>query len=60
MSKLSRIVYHVDMNSHLVSIHGMKTVYTAVADPGEGPGGLPPLLSQGLDERPSLPPPPPI
>ena len=57
MSKLSRIVYHVDMNSHLVSIHGMKTVYTAVADPGEGLGDLPPLSSQDLDER---PPPPPI
>ena len=42
MSKLSRIVYHVDMNSHPVSIHGMKTVYTAVADPGEGHGRPPP------------------
>ena len=35
----------------------MKTVYTAVADPGQGPRGPSPLLSQGLDER-RLPPPP--
>ena len=32
-------------------------VLTAVADPGEGPGGPDPPLSQGLDDRP-LPPPP--
>ena len=31
--------------------YGMKTVYTAVADPGDVHGGPAPLLSQGLDER---------
>ena len=29
-ANIDRIVYHVDMNSHAVSIHGMKTVYTAI------------------------------
>ena len=56
MSKLSRIVYHVDMNSHPVSIHGMKTVYTAVADPGEGHGRPPPShLRVWMNAPPPLP-----
>ena len=44
-ANISRIVYHVDMSSHAVSIHGMKTVYTAVADQGSGPGPRPSLIS---------------
>ena len=46
------------MNSHPVSIHGMKTVYTAVADPGQGPGGLPPsYLRVSMNAASPAPPP---
>ena len=56
---ISRIVYHVDMSSHAVSIHGMKTVYTAVADQGSGPGPRPSLISRSGRTAPPPPPPPP-
>ena len=51
-ANISRIVYHVDMNSHPVSIHGMKTVYTAVADQGSGPGPRPSLISVWMNAAP--------
>ena len=41
-ANISRIVYHVDMNSHPVSIRGMKTVLIHCSGrPGEWPGAPP-------------------
>ena len=53
-ANIDRIVYHVDMNSHPVSIRGMKTVYTAVADQGSGPGSRPSLISVWMNAAPPL------
>ena len=60
-ANISRIVYHVDMNSHPVSIRGMKTVLIHCSGrPGEWPGAPPLSYLRVWMNGPPPPPPPPL